>query len=354
MTLSGREHPMFQERGSSKDGLTRGMPLPRPLDPEQDHTVKRLILAVSMLSVLACSIPALAQSQVPASTQADPKATPTPFTVGDPARQFNSASARGQFLAVHFLLPTDCPFCIREIREYVESAPTLAGVRHIYVIAHAPDGFAEWIKTVPDAEALPIYRDHDAQLSKEFKIPGDYHFHNAVMTYPALVLLDAQGREVFRYVGKKNSDRLRFATFAARVAELTRDKEAANSNTNGSVALQGYDPVAYLDDQRAVPGDKMFESAFKGISYRFASAAARDAFNADPARYIPAYGGWCATAMAKGDKVEIDPKSFKITNGRVFLFYKGLFGDALTDWNKNEPELTIKADAKWKKLTTEK
>ena len=88
--------------------------------------------------------------------------------------------------------------------------------------------------------------------------------------------------------------------------------------------------------------------------YRFASAASRDKFNVDPTRYLPAYGGWCATAMAKGDKVEIDPKNFKVTNGRLFLFYKGLFGNALNDWNKDEAGLTVMADSHWKELATGK
>jgi thiol-disulfide isomerase/thioredoxin len=329
-------------------------PVPLPLDPEQDYTVKHHILAVSMLSFLGYSPLALAQSPAPAKTQAVANPSPASFTVGDPGRQFNSESARSQFLAIHFLLPTDCPYCIREIREYVESAPTLAGVRHIYVNAHTPEGFAEWIKTVPNATTLPIYRDQDAQLSKKFNIPGDYQFHNAVMTYPALVLLDPQGREVFRHVGKKNTDRLPFATLAAKVAELTRDKETASSNVTDSIALQGYDPVAYLDENKAMPGSKDISSSFRALTYRFASAASRDKFNAEPTKYLPAYGGWCATAMAKGDKVEIDPKNFKVTNGRLFLFYKSLFGNALNDWNKDEPGLTAKADTNWKKVAMEK
>lgn len=316
--------------------------------------MKHQIRALSMLFFAVCAPLALAQSPMPEDTRTSANQAPVAFRVGDPGRQFDSESVRGRFLAIHFLLPTDCPYCVREIREYVERAPTLAGVRHIYVNAHTPEGFAEWIKTVPGAESLPIYRDENAQLSMKFNIPGGYNFHNAVMNYPALVLLDPRGREVFRHVGKKNTERLPFAAFAAKVAELTRDNETASSNIVDSLALQGYDPVAYLNDQKAVSGDKQFESSYKGITYRFASASSRDTFNADPARYVPAYGGWCATAMAKGEKVEIDPKTFKVTNGCVFLFYKGIFGNALTDWTKDEPGLIVKADANWKKIATNK
>ena len=69
-----------------------------------------------------------------------------------------------------------------------------------------------------------------------------------------------------------------------------------------------------------------------------------------PEKYLPAYGGWCATAMARGEKVQIEPSSFKVTNGRLFLFYNGLFGNAIKDWNKDESALTVKADAQWKKI----
>ena len=55
--------------------------------------------------------------------------------------------------------------------------------------------------------------------------------------------------------------------------------------------------------------------------------------------------------MAKGEKVEVDPKNFKVAGGRVFLFYKSLFGNALSDWNKDEPGLTAKADEHWSRIT---
>ena len=138
------------------------------------------------------------------------------------------------------------------------------------------------------------------------------------------------------------------------LSRLTRDGEFSHANIDRGIALEGYDPVSYIDDQRATAGVKGIEATFRGIRYRFATTAHRDVFIADPSKYVPAFGGWCATAMAKGDKVEIDPTNFKVTNGRLFLFYKGLFGNALNDWKADEAKLTSHADTWWKKLVNSK
>lgn len=57
--------------------------------------------------------------------------------------------------------------------------------------------------------------------------------------------------------------------------------------------------------------------------------------------------------MAKGEKVEVDPTNFKVTNGRLFLFFKTFYANAIKDWNKDEPNLTVKADLNWKKIAGE-
>ena len=91
------------------------------------------------------------------------------------------------------------------------------------------------------------------------------------------------------------------------------------------------------------------------MTYWFASPQNLERFLTNPDRYEPTYGGWCASAMADGGrKVEIDPKNFKVTDGRLFLFYKGLFQDAQDFWNKDERAHTAEADTNWTKLTGEK
>lgn len=119
------------------------------------------------------------------------------------------------------------------------------------------------------------------------------------------------------------------------------------------LAIGGFDPVAYFDAGAARQGRGEFSAEYNGAIYRFESEQHRKTFAADPAKYAPAYGGWCATAMAEGKKVEIDPKNFKVTNGRLFLFYKDFFTDARKKWLKDEANLTGKADAAWKQTIGE-
>jgi hypothetical protein len=122
------------------------------------------------------------------------------------------------------------------------------------------------------------------------------------------------------------------------------------------LAIQGWDPVAYFPEGGGKPakGEKKFSVVQGDITYRFASAEHSKLFAADPWKYEPAYGGWCAYAMgAKGEKVEVDPESFRILDGRLFLFYNGLFADTRSKWLKEETELLGKADAAWVKLSGE-
>lgn len=119
------------------------------------------------------------------------------------------------------------------------------------------------------------------------------------------------------------------------------------------VAINSYDPVGYFTQHQALKGSKNFSAQHRGVTYRFVSEENRKLFERSPEKYLPAYGGWCATAMAKGEKVEIDPTNFKVTNGRLFLFFKAFYGNALKDWNKDEAGLTAKADAHWKRISGE-
>jgi YHS domain-containing protein len=122
-------------------------------------------------------------------------------------------------------------------------------------------------------------------------------------------------------------------------------------NLDKGIALSGYDVVAYMKQNKAVKGTKDLAATYEGVTYYFATAADRDEFNKNPAMYEPQYGGWCAYAMGKkGEKVNIDPGTFKIVNGKLYLFYNKYFNNTLTDWNKDEVNLKSKADANWQKL----
>jgi YHS domain-containing protein len=82
----------------------------------------------------------------------------------------------------------------------------------------------------------------------------------------------------------------------------------AQFNTEQGLALQGYDPVAYFTQNKAIKGQRELALVEDGITYYFATAEDKELFKKDYKKYEPQYGGWCAYAMgATGDKVEIDP-----------------------------------------------
>ena len=288
------------------------------------------------------------------------RAAPVDFTIESPAdgKIFKLSEAKGKYVALHFLLKTECPYCLKHTRDYAKKSATTPGVVHIFLKPDSTDEIKAWSSKAnrgDDFADVTIYRDTDAKLADEFKIPGGYQFHGQSVHYPALVLLDPAGQEAFRYVGKSNADRFSFEQFTAKLAEL-QDQPAAIQHYNlgtDKVAISGYDPVAYFTQGKAIKGRKEVGASHRGVTYYFASEENRKLFTKSPEKYLPTYGGWCATAMVKGEKVEIDPTNFKVTNGRLFLFFKAFYANAIKDWNKDEPNQTTKADANWKKIAGE-
>ncbi|RYZ18764.1 MAG: hypothetical protein EOP49_49230, partial [Sphingobacteriales bacterium] len=102
---------------------------------------------------------------------------------------------------------------------------------------------------------------------------------------------------------------------------------------SGKPAIAGYDPVSYFNQNKAIRGTTAHTLKHEGITYRFATAANLEAFRKEPGRYEPQYGGWCAYAMGNdGSKVEVDPETFRILNGKLYLFYNSLFNNTLKTW----------------------
>ncbi len=133
----------------------------------------------------------------------------------------------------------------------------------------------------------------------------------------------------------------------AQQSESLRKKEY---NLEGSLAIQGYDPVAYFKQNKAIEGSKKIQATFKGVTYYFSNEKNKELFLAKPSSYEPQYGGWCAYAMGDdGDKVKIDPETFKIVDGKLYLFYNFFFTNTLTKWNEDEARLKKRADEYWKK-----
>ena len=143
--------------------------------------------------------------------------------------------------------------------------------------------------------------------------------------------------------------RLLFATVLSALTVLAvnaADKHLLNLNKEG-VAIQGYDPVAFFTVHAPLKGKPEFSSQYHGARYRFHSAKNQAAFDADPARYEPQFGGYCAYGVSKGKLVEIDPEAFQIVEGHLLLQYsKGV----REDFNKDVVANLGKANANWPKL----
>jgi YHS domain-containing protein len=136
--------------------------------------------------------------------------------------------------------------------------------------------------------------------------------------------------------------------FTTTVFGQNTTKRLTHFNLDKKIALQGYDPVAYFKQKKAVKGKKEMSFTFDGIVYYFSSNANLDSFKKTPTTYEPQYGGWCAYAMGyTGEKVEIDPETFKIIDGKLYLFYNAYFNNTLKSWNKNEATLKKSADTNW-------
>jgi YHS domain-containing protein len=143
-----------------------------------------------------------------------------------------------------------------------------------------------------------------------------------------------------------------FAVLATtQVSAQSVTKRTKEFNLEKGLAIQGYDPVAYFTQKKAVKGKSSIATTFEGVTYYFTSNENKEIFKKNPSGYEPQYGGWCAYAMgANGEQVEVDPGTFKIVNGKLFLFYNAYFNNTLKSWNKDEVNLNRKADANWKKF----
>lgn len=124
-----------------------------------------------------------------------------------------------------------------------------------------------------------------------------------------------------------------------------------------NIGVQGYDVVSYFLERKAVKGNMYISTTYQGVTYYFSSQKHLTLFTKNPEQYIPQYGGWCAYGMSmletngKVGKYSIDPKSFKIVKGKLYLFYDDKDYDGLEFWNENSDTENIKrANVTWKIL----
>jgi YHS domain-containing protein len=124
-------------------------------------------------------------------------------------------------------------------------------------------------------------------------------------------------------------------------------------NLKKGYVAEGYDVTEYFNN-KAIEGDKEFTTTYDGAKFQFASQKNLEAFKKSPEKFIPQYGGYCAYAIAdKGKKVSIDPETFQILDGKLYLFYNSWGTNTLESWNEEgAATLKKKADIEWERVRT--
>lgn len=123
----------------------------------------------------------------------------------------------------------------------------------------------------------------------------------------------------------------------------TNSTAAINVDQQG-VGIHGYDPVAYFTHATASVGQAKFSASHEGVTYHFANAKQRDMFKAEPAKYAPQYGGFCAMGVALGKKLDGDPQAWRVVDGKLYL---NVNKEVQKKWLENVPGNLQKAQEEW-------
>lgn len=137
---------------------------------------------------------------------------------------FTLSKAKGNYVVLHFLLKTECPYCIRHTNEYFEKSSSLSDVIQVFIKPDNEQEIKDWANKLNanSSNSFPIYQDVEAKLADQLKVPFGYQFHGQTVHYPALIILDKNGEEVFRYIGKNNSDRFSFEKLKTKMEALNK------------------------------------------------------------------------------------------------------------------------------------
>ncbi len=136
---------------------------------------------------------------------------------------------------------------------------------------------------------------------------------------------------------------------------VTLSAQQHDYNTKKSFIAEGYDVTAYFSN-RAVKGNSKFIATHDGVKYKFANQQNLEKFKSNPEKYIPQYGGYCAYAVAvNSEKVDINPKTFEVRDGKLYLFYNAWGINTLDKWIEEDAQkLQAEADANWQKIKIKK
>lgn len=144
--------------------------------------------------------------------------------------------------------------------------------------------------------------------------------------------------------------RFLFLVSTALLISCSTNKNTVNINRDGYIA-DGYDVTEYFNDN-AIKGNSLYISKFNGAMYKFLSIENKNKFDANPKKYQPQYGGYCAYAVGvNASKVSINPKSYLVDNNKLYLFYDNVLVDTKQKWLDNNPQkLSQKANENWIKI----
>ena len=117
--------------------------------------------------------------------------------------------------------------------------------------------------------------------------------------------------------------------------------------THSTPGISGYDPVAYFTEGKPMKGNGYNVTDYKGVTYAFATEDNKELFEANPEKYVPAYGGWCAYGVAVGKKFVADPQVWKVVDGKLYL---NLDRDIQAKWNQDIPGYIEDANENWQDI----
>lgn len=126
---------------------------------------------------------------------------------------------------------------------------------------------------------------------------------------------------------------------------------AAGAAPGDTLAIKGYDTVAYFTAGKALKGTENFAFSWHGMTWYFQTRENRDLFAAEPQKYAPQYDGWCAWAMTETRKAVTDPEVWKIVDGRLYL---NCSPAAYEKWSRDIPGHIRKADEIWLEMQNDK
>lgn len=132
---------------------------------------------------------------------------------------------------------------------------------------------------------------------------------------------------------------------------LTTSAFFAQTNLKNKLAIQGYDPVAYFESNKAIEGKSRISSEYNSAVYYFSSKESRAVFLKNPDKYLPQFGGYCAYGMSEGYKAPIQPEVFTIVDDKLYLNYNM---EVKEMWSKDQENRIAKAAKTWEKIKKEK